>query len=111
MPKDDKALTDQKTLAMSSLRRRNYKQALEEIEVAEQMAPKDPEVHFIRGIILFAIQDSKGAEQSYKNAIELNPDYSKAHFNICGLYLQNKSYDEATVHCQKAADDKLYESR
>jgi Tfp pilus assembly protein PilF len=110
-PKDNKSLTDQKTLAMSSLKRRNYKQALDEIAVAEEMDPTDPEVHFIRGIILFYIQDFEGAESSYKTAIEYNPDYSEAHFNICGLYLQQKRYDEATAHCQKATEDRLYQSR
>lgn len=110
-PKENKNLTDQKTLAVSSLKRRNYKQALEEIAVAEQMAPTDPEVHLIRGIILFAIRDLSGAEQSYETAISYDENYSEAHFNICGLYLQQKRYDEAAAHCQKAADDRLYKSR
>ncbi|NIP39093.1 MAG: tetratricopeptide repeat protein [Candidatus Dadabacteria bacterium] len=110
-PKDGTTIADQKTLAVSSFKRRNYKQALEEIDVAEQMDPKDPEVHLIRGIILFAIQDLEGAEKSYKKAIELKPEYSEAHFNICGLFLNLERYDQAIAHCKKATDDRLYKSR
>ncbi len=109
--KDDKNLANQKQLAVSSLKRKIYKQALEEIAVAEEIAPEDPEVHLIRGIILFAIQDLQGAEKSYKKAIEFNPEYSEAHFNICGLYLHLERYDDAITHCKKATEDRLYKSR
>jgi Tfp pilus assembly protein PilF len=111
LPKDNKNLTDQKVLALASLKRRNYKQALEEIAAAEKIDMTDPEVYLIRGIILFAIQDIEGAEKSYKTAIEYDENYTEAHFNLCGLYLQQKKYDDAIAHCQKAAADRLYKSK
>lgn len=111
LPKDNKNLTDQKVLALAGLKRRNYKQAMEEIAAAEKIDMTDPEVYLIRGIILFAIQDIEGAEKSYKTAIEYDENYSVAHFNICGLYLQQKKYDDAIAHCQKAAADRLYKSK
>ena len=111
LPKDNKSLRDQKTLAMSSLKRRNYKQALEEIAIAEKIDSTDPEVHLIRGIILSYIEDFAGAEHSYKTALGLDQDYSEAHFNICGLYMKQEKYDDAMVHCKKAAEDRLYKSR
>ncbi len=111
LPKDNKNLTDQKVLALASLKRRNYKQAMEEIAAAEKIDMTDPEVYLIRGIILFAIQDNEGAEKSYKTAIEYDENYTEAHFNLCGLYLQQKKYDDAFVHCQKAAADRLYKSK
>lgn len=111
LPKDNKNLTDQKVLALAALKRRRYKQAVEEIAAAEKIDMTDPEVYLIRGIILFAIQDIEGAEKSYKTAIEYDDNYTEAHFNICGLYLQQKKYDDAIAHCQKAAADRLYKSK
>ncbi len=111
LPKDNKNLMDQKVLALAALKRRNYKQAVEEIAAAEKIDMTDPEVYLIRGIILFAIQDIEGAEKSYKTAIEYDENYSEAHFNICGLYLQQKKYDDAIAHCQKAAADRLYKAK
>ena len=111
LPKDNKNLMDQKELALAAHKRRNYKQAVEEIAAAEKIDMTDPEVYLIRGIILFAIQDIEGAEKSYKTAIEYDDNYTEAHFNICGLYLQQKKYDDAIAHCQKAAADRLYKSK
>ena len=51
-------LTNQKTLALASLQRRNFKRALEEIEIAQKMDNKDPEVYLIEGLIYFALEDS-----------------------------------------------------
>lgn len=104
-------LNNQKTLALASFQRRNFKNALEEIEVAKKMDDKDPEVYLIEGLINFALEDMAKAEELYKHALNLDKDYSEANFNLCVLYMNTKKYDNAIEHCEKAAEDRMYRSR
>jgi len=108
---NNRELADQKALAVASLKRTNYKQSVEEIAMAEEIDDTDPEVYLIKGLIYFSIEDYAVAEDSYKKAIELDPNYSEAHNNICVLYLKRKRYDDAIKHCLIAAEDRLYKTR
>ena len=104
-------LTNQKTLALASLQRRNFKRALEEIDIAKKMDDKDPEVYLIEGLIYFALEDMVKAEEFYQHALKLDKDYSEADFNLCVLYINTKKYEQAIEYCEKAAEDRLYRSR
>ena len=104
-------LTNQKTLALASFQRQNFKAALDEIEVARKMDDKDPEVYLIEGLIYFALEDMAKSEELYKHALELDKNYSEANFNLCVLYMNTKKYNDAIDYCSKAAEDRLYSSR
>src|SRR3989304_1929951 len=80
----EKQLSDQKTLALASLLRKNFQQALVDIQEAEK---------------------------SYKEAIEIKSDYSEARYNLCGLYLTLDQWDKAIDECSIAVSDVLYRSR
>lgn len=104
-------LSDQKALAVASLRRGNLQQAFTDINKAEEMNKNDPDVHLIKGLIYFALKDYAQAEASYKKAIELKPAYSEARLNLCNLYLTLSNLDGAIEQCSKAASDPVYKSR
>ncbi|HZX14831.1 MAG TPA: tetratricopeptide repeat protein [Thermodesulfobacteriota bacterium] len=107
----EKQLGDQKTLALASLLRKNFQQALVDIQEAEDMDDDDPEVYNIKGLIYFALKEYGEAEKSYKEAIEIKSDYSEARYNLCGLYLTLDQWDKAIDECSKAVSDVLYRSR
>ena len=107
----DKQLSDQKTLALASLLRKNFQQALIDIKEAEDMDDDDPEVYNIKGLIYFALKEYAEAEKSYKEAIEIKSDYSEARYNLCGLYLTLAQWDKAIDECSKAGSDVRYRSR
>lgn len=104
-------LNNQKTMALASFQRQNFKNALEEIEDARKMDNKDPEVYLIEGLIYFALDDIAKSEELYKHALELDKDYSEANYNLCVLYMNEKKYNDAIDYCSKAAEDRLYRSR
>ncbi len=104
-------LEDQKTLALASYMRKNYRQALEDITKAEKMDPRDPEVHTIKGLIYFNLREYDRAERAYKKALKLDKGFTQARYNLCGLYLTVKRWDDAVEQCGKAAEDFLYRSR
>ncbi|GIW48179.1 MAG: lipoprotein [Deltaproteobacteria bacterium] len=109
--RESRFVEDQKALAVASLYRQNFKQAMQEIEEAEKVAKKDPEVYLIKGLIYFGLKEYKEAEALYKKALEIKPDYSEARYNLCGLYLTIDNLDAAIEECSKAASDPLYKSR
>jgi Tfp pilus assembly protein PilF len=109
--REETLLSDQKALAVASLRRGNLQQAVTDINKAEEMNKNDPDVHLIKGLIYFALKDYAQAEASYKKAIQIKPDYSEARFNLCNLYFTLSNLDGAIEQCSKAASDPVYKSR
>src|SRR3970040_2674775 len=107
----EKQLSDQKTLALASLLRKNFQQALVDIQDAEDMDDDDPEVYNIKGLIYFSLQEYAEAEKSYKEAIEIKSDYSEARYNLCGLYLTLDQWDKAIDVGSKEVSELLNRSR
>ena len=64
--------------------------------------PQSAEAWFQRGNEQFASGDLDGAEQAYKQALELNPDYVDAMTNLGVVYYQKGRLDEAVAWYEKA---------
>ena len=108
----EKLYQDQKALAVASLRRGNFQQALKEIDEAQELyKEEDPEIYLIRGAIYFGLKDYPVAESNYKKAIEIKPGYSQASFNLCGLYLKESKFDAAIAECSKVVADPVFNAR
>lgn len=109
--KVDSSLQDQKTLALASFYRKNYKQALEDLKEAEKIDRKDPGIYNIKGLVYFSIKDYENSKKAYKKALSLNENYTEVRFNLCGLHLTLREWEDAIKQCKKATTDKLYKSR
>ncbi len=108
---ESKTFENQKALAVASSWRGNFPQALKEIEAAEKINDKDPEVYVIKGAIYMGLKEYPAAEQNYKKAVSLNPGYTPAHFNLCGLYLIQKNFDQVISECGLVVADPTYKAR
>jgi len=106
----EKMLENHKGLAVASLRRGNFQQALKEVGEAESINNKDPEVYEIKGLIYFGLKDYPTAEQFYKKSLSIKPD-SKVSFNLCALYLRQEKYNQVITECAKSAADTIYDAR
>lgn len=104
-------LQSSKNLAASYARGGDFAGAIREISPVEKQAGNDPEVHIIKGIAYFGLKDLRGAEKSYKKALEIKSDYTKARYNLCGLYLKMNKPDSAIEHCSIASRDIQYPFR
>ena len=69
---------------------------------AKRFRPKDPTVYLIHGIYLERMKDPPGAMKQYGKAIELNPNYAEAHYNLGLLYFKSGDYEAARASAQKA---------
>ncbi len=110
-PKPVVSPVNRKALAVSYARGGDFAGAIREIKAAELQNPNDPEIHLIKGISYFGLQDLKGTERSYKKALEIKSDYTKARYNLCGLYLKTKNPDAAIEHCSIVTEDIGYPLR
>ena len=109
--RSDKTFENQKSLAVASIRRQNYKQALKDLEEAEKINKNDPEVLLIKGIIYYGLKDYAQAEEYYKKSLKKDKEYTEARYNICGLYLKINKIKNAIEECSIAAADPLYKAR
>ena len=66
--------------------------------------PSDPRAHNSLAIILKRIGWTNGAEVELQKALDLDPDYTEAHFNLAVMYLERKppSLEMAGRHYRKA---------
>ncbi|MFX0204034.1 MAG: tetratricopeptide repeat protein [Candidatus Hodarchaeota archaeon] len=60
--------------------------ALQELESAEAIDPKDPEIQYGLGSIHFAMGDHNAALNALNRTIELNPEHSKALTDLAAIY-------------------------
>lgn len=73
-------------LALIDYRQENYEQAEKLLEIALSLNPEQAVAFHIRGLIDQQQGRIKQARDNYLRAIELNPDYMNAHYNLALLY-------------------------
>src|SRR5258708_38214695 len=78
--------------------------ALAALAQAVVLEPKDARAHHYLGVTLGKKGWYLGAEDEMRKAIELQPDYPEAHFNLAVFYLQRNppAVELARRHYQKA---------
>src|SRR6185503_4542630 len=73
----------------------NYKKAAEHFESAFRQEPTYSQAAYYLGLTYNALFDQAKAEQYFKKAIEIDPDYLEAHANYAGMLLDIGNVDEA----------------
>lgn len=64
--------------------------------------PKNEHAYYYKGVCEFALNNYKDAIKCYNIAIQLNPAYAKAYFNLGAIYCLFKEYDLALINIGKA---------
>src|ERR1035441_8157930 len=73
----------------------NYTKAAGQLEKAFQLDPTYSQAAYYLGLTYSALFDEDKAQQYYKKAIEIDPDYLEAHANYAGMLLDIGDVDEA----------------
>jgi tetratricopeptide (TPR) repeat protein len=77
--------------------------AIEKFTAALAISPACFDCQFNIGVALMAKKDEKGAEEAWKKAIEMKPDYAEPLNALSTLYNNQKRFDEAAAMSAKAA--------
>lgn len=85
--------------------------ALEELKQVIAADPNYPDAYNLRGLILMRLNDTRGADESFRRALALNPRDSDALHNHGWLQCQTGRYDEAVRAFEQAMANPLYAGR
>jgi tetratricopeptide (TPR) repeat protein len=88
---------------VAASRANNHDAAIAKFTEALTIAPQCFDCQFNIGVALMAKKDEKAAEEAWKKAIELKPDYAEALNALSTLYNNQKRFDEAAAMSAKAA--------
>jgi type IV pilus assembly protein PilF len=95
-------------LAAQYFARQQYSVALQEIREAMQADSAYAPAYMMLGLVHESLLEYKEAEESFRHAIRLAPEYSEAHNNY-GLFLcRKKHYAEAMQEFEEAWKNPLY---
>ena len=81
----------------------NHDEAIAKFQAALVLSPACFDCQFNIGVAYMAKKDEKQAEESWKKALEIKPDYSEALNALSTLYNNQKRFDEAAAMSAKAA--------
>ena len=82
----------------------NFNAAIKNFLQAIELSPDYSEAYFNIGVVYNKMGTLKKAEEAFLKAIELDPEYGRAHYSLGFLYLEQKKYELAKLHADKAAE-------
>jgi len=88
---------------VAASRANNPDTAIEKFNAALAMSPQCFDCQFNIGVAYMAKKDEKQAEEAWKKALEIKPDYAEALNALSTLYNNQKRFDEAAAMSAKAA--------
>lgn len=74
----------------------NFREALEELEKAAALAPDDPRVHNLTGLVLTQLRKYDEADSAYNRALKLAPNFLPARKNRAVNYFSRRDFATAS---------------
>jgi len=85
-----------------------YTEALKELELAKAPDKCDAEIYNLFGLVYMAKKEYDKAEEAFKEAIKLDPNFSEAYTNLGSLKMLQGKYKEAISYFEEALKNPLY---
>ncbi|THG92786.1 hypothetical protein EW145_g8587, partial [Phellinidium pouzarii] len=76
--------------------------AFDAFEEAVKHDPKDPDIYYHRGQVLFIMQKFPEAAENYSKSLELDPDFVFSHIQLAVAQYKNNQLSEAKATFRKA---------
>jgi tetratricopeptide (TPR) repeat protein len=89
-------------MGIAYMAQRDYPTALPELAKAVEMNPSLPSVHAQYGRALLGSGDQQGAAREFRRELERNPNDFLANLQLGILYKNEKRFDDAMLHLQRA---------
>lgn len=107
----EKALEYRVELARKYIGEGNWDNAKRNLSLATEIDPKNAEVHEAFALVYQSTGEYELAEESYKTAISLDKNFSRARNNYAAFLYSQRRYKEAQVELEYVIQDTLYKGR
>ena len=74
---------------------RQYKKSLDYLNKALKMAPFEPRIYFLKGMVFWETKDTVKALSSWQTSIEQDPEYADGYCRLATYYMEKKQYQVA----------------
>lgn len=74
------------------------------LEKLNKIYPDNELIYFAMGVTHYLQKNNRKAEDCFKRAIEIDPEYSEAHFNLGALYKVELELYKSVIHFQKVCE-------
>jgi type IV pilus assembly protein PilF len=107
----NKALLTRVELARRYIGEQNWEDAKRNLKIANNINPDSPEVHEAFALVYQSTGEDELAEISFKRAIALRPNFSRARNNYAAFLYSDGRFKDAEEQLEVVITDVLYESR
>jgi len=83
---------------------KQYSAALKELEKLSLLAPRDPEIPNLMGVIYLQHKQYAPAEAYFKKAVKVDKTYARAYNNLGAIYHVRKNYRQAVRYYKRAVE-------
>lgn len=108
---DQVVLTRRVELARRYIGEGNWDDAKRNLKIAYDINPRDPEVHEAFALVYQSTGELELAEESYRTAISLKRDFSRARNNYAAFLFGRGRYADAEKQLEHVVVDSLYNQR
>jgi tetratricopeptide (TPR) repeat protein len=74
---------------------RQYGKSLDYLNKALKMAPFEPRIYFLKGMVFWETKDTTKALSNWQTSIEQDPEYADGYCRLATYYMERKKYDVA----------------
>jgi len=74
---------------------RQYGKSLDYLNKALKMAPFEPRIYFLKGMVFWETKDTAKALSNWQTSIEQDPEYADGYCRLATHYMEAKKYDVA----------------
>lgn len=82
----------------------NYQSAIDQLTQSVAIDPRQADAYFHIGASYLELKNIAKAQENFRKAIQLKPDYALAHLNMGILAQSDRNYDQAITHLRKVID-------
>ncbi|MCY4428109.1 MAG: type IV pilus biogenesis/stability protein PilW [Halieaceae bacterium] len=105
------ALESRLQLARGYVGKQNWDDARRNLKLAAEIDPDASQVHEVFALLYQGTGEYEFAEQSFRRALALNRNFSRARNNYAVFLYQQQRFEEAERQLEMVVEDTLYESR
>ena len=74
---------------------RQYKKSLDYLNKALKLAPFEPRIYFLKGMVFWETKDTAKALSSWQTSIEQDPEYADGYCRLATYYMEARKYEVA----------------